>query len=101
MTERIKEIKEYQWEKRHHKARQPLPETLCYRDPGLSDTLRSALRTKQALDAEQPFLFPGEYIAFTRTLPNLPFLYDEGEWADITSTHFIHESGNVSNLSPD
>lgn len=101
MTDRIKEIKEFQWEKRHHKARRPLPETLYYRDPELSDTLRSALRTKQALDAEQPFLFPGEYIAFTRTLPNLPFLYDEGEWADITSTHFIHESGNVSNLSPD
>ena len=78
MTERIKEIKEYQWEKRHHKARQPLPETLCFRDPGLIDTLRSALRTKQALDAEQPFLFTGEYIAFTRTRPTCPSCMTKG-----------------------
>ena len=103
MTDRILELKRYQWERRHHAARIGLPADLPlpYRDGALPDVTRCALRTKQALDMETPYLFPGELIAFTRTVPNLPFLFDEAQWEAIRSTHFIHELGNVSNLSPD
>ena len=103
MTARIQTLKKLQWDHVHHAARR----TLCadmplpYRDATLSDIARCALRTKLALDMETPYLFPGELIAFTRTVPNLPFLYSEDEWHDIRASHFIHESGNVSNLSPD
>lgn len=102
MTERIMALKQHQWERRHHAARvvlqndMPLP----YRDPSLSDVTRTALRLKTALEMETPYLFPGEITAFTRTVPNLPFLFDEAEWNKISSEHFIHEMGNVSNLSP-
>ena len=103
MTARIQALKQLQWDRVHHAARRALPDdmSLPYRDAQLSDITRCALRTKLALELETPYLFPGEIIAFTRTVPNLPFLYSEEEWHDIRAAHFIHESGNVSNLSPD
>ena len=103
MTARIESLKQLQWDRAHHAARRVLPADMAlpYRDAALSDVMRCALRTKMALDMETPYLFPGELIAFTRTVPNLPFLFSDEEWADIRKNHFIHESGNVSNLSPD
>ncbi len=103
MTARIQALKQLQWDRVHHAARRALSGDmpLPYRDASLSDITRCALRTKLALELETPYLFPGELIAFTRTVPNLPFLYSEDEWHAIRSAHFIHESGNVSNLSPD
>ena len=103
MTERITSLKQLQWDRKHHAARIALPADLPlpYRNQDLSDVTRTSLRLKMALEMETPYLFPGELIAFTRTVPNLPFLFDEAEWATISSEHFIHESGTVSNLSPD
>ena len=93
----------FQWEKLHHAARTDLPEDLelTYRDPSMSDITRTSLRLKQALEMETPYLFEDELIAFTRTVPNLPRIFSDSEWEDITEKHFIHELGNVSNLSPD
>ncbi len=103
MNERIRRQKEYMWEKQHHAARITLPENmeLPYREPSLPDYARTALRLKTALDMETPFFFPDELIAFTRTVPNLPMIYTDAEWEAIRSEHYIHELGNVSNLSPD
>ncbi len=102
MNERIRQLKEYQWDQKHHAARQTLPEGgFAYCDRALSPAMRSALRLEAALKLERTFLFPGELIAFTRTVPNLPMIYGEAEWAEIRSTHSIHEHGNVCNLSPD
>lgn len=103
MTARIEALKALQWNRAHHAVRRTLPDDmpLPYRDSTLSDVMRCALRTRLALQLEKPYLMPGEIIAFTRTVPNLPFLYSEEEWQAIRASHFIHESGNVSNLSPD
>ena len=103
MTDRIRHLKEYQWERKHHVQRVSLPEGIeaAYRKEELSDVSRTALRLKTALDAEKPFLFPDEIIAFTRTVPNLPGIFTDAEWEKIKSEHYIHELGNVSNLSPD
>ena len=103
MTGRIEFLKQLQWEKKHHAARIALPEEmeLPYRDEALPDVMRSALRLKLALDMEKPYLFEDELIAFTRTVPNLPFLFSDAQWETISREHFIHELGNVSNLSPD
>lgn len=103
MTDRIKTLKQLQWDRIHHSARCTLnPDMpLSYRDASQSDVMRCALRTRMALELETPYLFPGEIIAFTRTVPNLPFLFSDAEWGHIRAHHFIHESGNVSNLSPD
>lgn len=103
MTNRIQALKEYQWNREHHAARHPLPEAIevAYRQPEFSDITRTAIRLEKALQYETPFIFPGEIIAFTRTLPNLPQIFTDSEWEEISATHYIHESGNVSNLSPD
>lgn len=102
MTERIRLLKQFQWDKKHHAARQRVPEgDLPYRDPAFSPATRTALRLKTALSLEKPYLFPGEIIAFTRTLPNLPMIYGEAEWKGICGRHTIHELGSVCNLSPD
>ena len=103
MTARIESLKQLQWDRVHHAARISLGDDMAlpYRDTSLSDITRCAMRTKLALNMESPYLFPGELIAFTRTVPNLPFLFGEREWDAIRARHFIHELGNVSNLSPD
>ena len=103
MTNRIAALKDAQWARVHHQARRAPVEdaALPYRDPALTDIERTALRLKTALELETPYLFPQELIAFTRTVPNLPMIYDEAEWARISGEHTIHELGNVSNLSPD
>jgi len=102
MTDLIKKLQAAQWNKTHHAARIQLPDDifLPYRDKTLSDIMRTAVRMRQALQLETPYLFEGELIAFTRTVPNLPFVFDEEEWEKIKQQHFIHELGNVSNLSP-
>lgn len=103
MTNRIAALKETQWARTHHQARRaPVEESaLPYRDAALTDVRRTALRLKTALELETPYLFPQELIAITRTVPNLPRIFDEAEWAKISGEHYIHELGNVSNLSPD
>ena len=103
LTDRIQALKLLQWNRVHHAARIALdPDmALAYRNPDHSDVMRTSLRMQQALSMETPYLFPDELIAFTRTVPNLPFLYSDAEWEIITAEHFIHESGTISNLSPD
>ena len=103
MTGRIQALKHFQWERMHHSARIQLPEDLelTYRDRAICDIERTSLRLQQALRMETPYIFENELIAFTRTVPNLPRIFDDAEWAAITESHFIHELGNVSNLSPD
>ena len=103
MNERIMNLKNAMRSQAHHAARIRLPEGTerSYRDPGLADYSRTALRLKAALELETPYFFQGEIIAFTRTAPNLPMIYSDEEWEEIRKQHFIHELGNVSNLSPD
>ena len=103
MTETIQHLKSYQWAKKHHAFRTEVPQGIeaAYRKTGMPDYERSAVRLKTALELETPVFLPDEIIAFTRTVPNLPMIFDGTEWEEIQRTHFIHELGNVSNLSPD
>ena len=103
MTDRIQAIKSAQWEHKHYAARISVPEGIEneYRKAELPDYMRTAVRLENALRLETPFFFEGELIAFTRTVPDLPFIYSDEEWAEITKDHFIHENGRISNLSPD
>ena len=103
MNQIISELKRLQWEGFHRASRIRVPENVedAYRRPELPDFQRTAERLKAALDLETPFFFPGEVIAFTRTVPPLPRIFSDGEWDEICRTHAIHELGNVSNLSPD
>lgn len=103
MTERMETLKRSQWNRLHHALRIDVPAGVenAYRRPEYSDARRTALRLKAALEAETPVLLEDELIAFTRTVPNLPGIFSDEEWKEIREKHFIHERGNVSNLSPD
>ncbi len=102
MTERIQHLRETILSGRHHALRRNVSiDPFPYRDPALSAARRTALRLKTFLDNEQPVFLPGEKIAFTRTLAAIPGIYADEEWAAIRARHYIHENGNVCNLSPD
>ena len=104
MTERIAALKNYfVHEKKHHAFRRDnsFIDPALYRKSALKDYQRMALRMKLFLDNEQPVLVDGEKIAFLRTLPDLPVIHTDEEWAAITANHYIHEQGRVCNLSAD
>jgi formate C-acetyltransferase len=52
-------------------------------------------------EAETPVIFPGERIAFTRTIPNVPPYYSPGELEELFKCHAMHESGVISNICAD
>ena len=103
MTERIKALKSaIVDQKTHHAYRRDMTiDPACYRRSDLKDYQRTALRLKTFLDSETPVILDGENISFLRTLPDLPVIYTDEEWAAITKTHYIHEQGRVCNLSAD
>lgn len=103
MTAAIESIRTAQWERKHHSYRIPLPANIesTYRLEKMPDYARTAKRLSIALSLETPVLFDDEIIAFTRTVPNLPSIFSDEQWSGIKSNHFIHESGTISNLSPD
>ena len=103
MNDRISLLKEYFiYDKRHHTLRQgEVVDPSVYRGKELPDHRRTALRMKAMLEAEKPVIEPMERIVFTRTVSNAPLIFDDAEWAEIKANHYIHENGNVCNLSPD
>lgn len=102
MNDRIGEIRKFILEKKHHAQRHDgIPDISVYRDTSLSPCKRSAQRLSAHLAAEQPVIYPFERIVFTRTQSALPGIYSPEEWDKIKSGRFIHELGNVCNLSPD
>lgn len=103
MNDRIAALKALQDARTHHAVRQPLPAGIenRYRQHQLPDFTRTALRLQTALSLETPYLFPDELIAFTRTRPALPCIDSDAEMEALRKHHYLHELGNVSNLSPD
>ena len=103
MTDRISLMKlHYIANKSHHAHRRgDIVDPAAYRVPEMADHRRTALRMKAMLDAETPVIENFERIVFTRTVSNAPMIFTDGEWAEIKANHYIHENGNVCNLSPD
>lgn len=103
MNDRVAALKALQDARTHHAVRQPLPEGVeaKYRQHQLPDFARTALRLQTALSLETPYVFPDELIAFTRTRPALPCIDSDAEMEALRKHHYLHELGNVSNLSPD
>lgn len=62
---------------------------------------RSAMRLRNVLDREEPVVFPDERIAFTRTVQTIPTIFLEEELEEIKQNHWIHERGDVCNISVD
>lgn len=90
--------------KEHHQFRKNYPEydNICdeYSALGLDAKERMTRRFELLSSLETPTLLPDEKICFIRTVSKIPDCFTESEWAQIRNEHFIHESGYISNLSP-
>ncbi len=106
MNERLKRLREYIFDKRHHTLRQTAEDAgLAHmaeemRAAGLSYQMRAAVRLKRLLEAETPVILPEERIVVTRTIKDIPSFYTEEEWNEIKRTKYLHEKGDLCNISP-
>ncbi len=98
-----RELKRYIIHKKHRSIRRRLDVNLAeeYSALGLTPAERMTRRFELLCEEERAVVFEGESIAFIRTVENLPTIFTEEEWATIQSSHYIHELGFLSNLSPD
>lgn len=89
----------------HHRYRREFSEyeTLAetYSKLRLSPKERMTRRFELLASLETPVLLPEERICFMRTVTHIPDCFTKDEWKEIKRTHFIHELGYLSNLSPD
>lgn len=96
---------DYITEKKHHAFRKEKEECKNlaerYAAQKLEPKERMTRRFELLAGLEEPVLLPGEKICFLRTVTNVPDCFTEEEWKEIKQEHFIHESGYVSNISPD
>ncbi len=93
----------YITDKQHHALRRttgwdPAPD---FAARGLDPAERMIERFEHMCREERPVILPGEQIAFTRTVADLPDCFTPAEWEALRREHFIHELGYLSNLSPD
>lgn len=105
MTDHIKKLLQYFIQEQTHKQLRQAPSdpyrfARVYSQEELSDLARSVARLKDMLAEERPVVFPFERIAFMRTVPTVPEIFTEEEFARISSKYYIHEQGKVCNISP-
>lgn len=108
MNKRIQSLKKYIVDDRLHRAfrrdaKSAHLDELAedFRAAGMTAQERSGRMLEAFLAAETPVILPNEKIVFTRTIRDIPDYFTPSEWEQISTTHFIHEKGEVFNLSPD
>lgn len=104
MNQRIRSLKEYIFNKKHHVLRQePINDVEAmaveFASKGLSPMARSARRFSWMMEHEKPAFLPGQRIAFVRTVPEMPAVFTLKEWDDIQKQHYVCELGRVFNLN--
>jgi formate C-acetyltransferase len=67
----------------------------------LSWPRRVARLVRRQCEAERVIIAPDEQIVFTRSLPGVPPVYTDEEWASLTAGRTLHELGPVSNICAD
>ena len=107
MNQRIKELRDFIMDKKHHVYRRTLEEldiqgvSETYAKQGLSPLQRNVVNLALLFEKEDPVILPGEQIVFMRTVAAVPDLFTPQEWDDVKSRHYLHERGYVCNISPD
>lgn len=106
MTERIKELRRFFVENKHHlthrkQAIDPLLPALSFQRDKMPDMDRAVARLKYMLDNETPVVFENERIALTRTIPKPPALFTDTELDFISTKYRLHEKGEVCNINVD
>lgn len=67
----------------------------------LSPEERMCRRFERVTEMETPRILPTEQIVLTRSVSEIGDIFTKEEWEAIRAAHTIHETGYVSNLSPD
>ncbi|WP_270810112.1 pyruvate formate lyase family protein [Hungatella effluvii] len=106
MTERIERMRQFFVVDKGQKAmwqREENPYVLAeqFAAEQTPDVDRAAGRLIYVLDKEVPVLFEDERIAFTRTVTTIPEIFTEAEMEELRKEHWIHEKGDVCNISVD
>lgn len=88
--------------KEHHQYRKTVDWDLGaeYSQKGLSPIERMADRFEKLCGEEKPVILKDQKIVFLRTVSNIPKIFTDKEWEEISAKHYIHELGFMSNLSP-
>lgn len=103
MNSTYEKLYQFVLNKEHHAFRHSVDWDLAseYAQKGLSPIERMADRFTRLCNEEKAVILEGEQICFLRTVSNLPAIFTDDEWKEISSKHYIHELGFMSNLSPD
>lgn len=106
MTDYIKMLrKRFVTDAEQKKLRQPALEPYAlaqeWHERGLPDHRRAVERLQAVLRREKPYVWPDEKIAMIRTVPVLPEIFTQEEWADLRAKYTIHEQGKVCNITPE
>jgi formate C-acetyltransferase len=105
MNSRITSLRKYVVDKQHIRFRQEIDDseltdfTNSLKTQNLSGTRRAQARLSWVLEKENPVILPEERIVFTKTVQKIPEIFSPEEWKKIKKEHYIHESGQVSNIS--
>lgn len=88
--------------KEHHQFRHEVEWDLAneYSQKGLTPIERMTDRLEKLTKEEKAVILEGQQIVFLRTVSNIPKIFTEDEWNEISAKHYIHELGFMSNLSP-
>lgn len=87
----------------HHGFRRPfnVARASDFTNPSIAPVMRMAMRLEDVFAQEEPVILKKQRIVFLRTVIDVPSIFSEEEWVNITNTHFVHELGYVSNLCAD
>ncbi|MBQ4043706.1 MAG: pyruvate formate-lyase [Clostridia bacterium] len=98
-----RELYTYITEKKHHALRHPYTGMTAedWAKEGISDRARMRDRFVSLCQQETPHILPGQQLVFLRTVTDVPDIFTGEEWKEIRASHYIHELGYLSNLSPD
>ncbi len=97
-----KKLLKYILDREHHKFRRDCGVDFAsqFSEQKLSPIERMTVRFEALCKMETPVILPDEKICFVRTIKDIPDCFTQDEWAEIKQKHYIHETGYLSNLSP-
>lgn len=106
MTDRIAKLRNLFIDKRVQREVREKPENPyllaeTFSRMGTEPARRAALRLCYVLNREKPVIFEDERIVFTRTVTKIPEIFTEKEMEELQKEHWIHEKGEVCNISVD
>ena len=89
--------------KKHHTFRRKFNKSIAsdFTNREIAPVTRMAMRLSDVFAQEEPHILEDQKIVYIRTVTDVPSIFEADEWAEISSSHFIHELGYISNLCAD